>query len=242
MSAVDLVVTDLDGLLVATGRRLASTRTPLGRLGLTPPAVMLNGGLGIDLESGDRFHVGGFDPADAAAVLEVFLGFNVQPCVYTDRDEPSVRVGDRPATHPRHLAGFGSDVTVDDLQSVVARELILAFSLLGLDAVLAGQLEQALSAHAVPHHGVDRQYGGHSITVAPHNMSKWDGIVAFCDTRRIDPARTMVIGDGANDIEMLEQAAVAVVPADGHPRALDRADHVVPAAADGGWAEILSLL
>src|SRR3546814_2519942 len=71
---VSLVVTDLDGtlwhhddhidpevvaaigkledlgvpLLVATGRRLASTRGPLARIGVAPPAVVLNGALGVD--------------------------------------------------------------------------------------------------------------------------------------------------------------------------------------------------
>ena len=93
MAAVDLVVTDLDGtlwhldddiapsvvaavaelerrgvpLLVATGRRLASTRRPLGRVGLAPPAVVLNGALGVDLATGDRFHRAPFDRAEANA-------------------------------------------------------------------------------------------------------------------------------------------------------------------------------
>ena len=85
MTAIDLVVTDLDGtlwehpdhtpartleavaevesrgipLLVATGRRLGSTRRPLEAIGLRPPAVMLNGSLGVQLASDERFHLGG---------------------------------------------------------------------------------------------------------------------------------------------------------------------------------------
>ena len=81
---IGLVVTDLDGtlwerpetipertldaiaelerrsipLLIATGRRVASTRDPLAAVGLAPPAVVLNGGLGVDLASGQRFHRG----------------------------------------------------------------------------------------------------------------------------------------------------------------------------------------
>src|SRR6476660_2005547 len=72
-AAVSVVVTDLDGtlwhtddrvapvvvdalrtlaargvpLLVATGRRLTSTRVPLARIGIAPPAVVLNGALGV---------------------------------------------------------------------------------------------------------------------------------------------------------------------------------------------------
>jgi hypothetical protein len=32
------------------------------------------------------------------------------------------------------------------------------------------------------------------------------------------------------------------VPAVAHPVALERADHVLPPAHDGGWADILTLL
>ena len=75
MRRIELVVSDLDGtlwerhdeihpatmeaiaelerrglpLLIATGRRLASTRDALARFGLTLPAVLLNGALVVDL-------------------------------------------------------------------------------------------------------------------------------------------------------------------------------------------------
>jgi hydroxymethylpyrimidine pyrophosphatase-like HAD family hydrolase len=52
----------------------------------------------------------------------------------------------------------------------------------------------------------------------------------------------MAIGDGPNDIELLANAAVAVVPGDAHPAARLLADHVVGRAADGGWADILEIL
>src|SRR4051812_38365093 len=80
MVDIELVVTDLDGtfwdadttvhpntlaavadleargigLLMATGRRLGSTREPLGLVGLRPPAIMLNGALCLDLLTGQR--------------------------------------------------------------------------------------------------------------------------------------------------------------------------------------------
>jgi len=89
---IELVVTDLDGtlwdederlhprtaaaiteldrrgidLLVATGRRVTSTRDPLARAGLHPPAVVLNGALGLDLATATRFHRQTF-PLDAPA-------------------------------------------------------------------------------------------------------------------------------------------------------------------------------
>src|SRR3954464_12303190 len=104
---VSLIVTDLDGtlwenessiaastlaalghlaeaelpVLVATGRRVRSTRTPLAAVGWTPPAVVLNGSLGVDLASGQRFHRAGFATADAKEVLERFFAHGIHPCV-----------------------------------------------------------------------------------------------------------------------------------------------------------------
>lgn len=266
--SIELVVTDLDGtlweqpddvptrardalhhvvdgptpLLVATGRRVESTRVPLGRLGLSPPAVVLNGSLGLDLRTHERFHVGGFAPDDAVTVLDSFAALDLTPCVYVDHERPSVWVGPRPSTHADHLASFGDDVGTRDLHQIAAEHTVLAFSILGTDEDVAGAVASALDGLGTPHVAPDRLYGGTSLTVAPREASKWDGIVAFCDLHGIDPSAVLVMGDGPNDLEMLERAAVAVVPGDGHPEALQLADHVIGTAADGGWADILDLL
>ena len=111
MATVDLVVTDLDGtlwfgheethpasrsptwrelerrgipVLVATGRRVTSTRNPLARLGFAPPAVMLNGAIAIDLATGERFHSHQYTADDASRVLAAFRAVGVEPCVYVD--------------------------------------------------------------------------------------------------------------------------------------------------------------
>jgi hydroxymethylpyrimidine pyrophosphatase-like HAD family hydrolase len=266
--AIGLVATDLDGtlwerpesvpqrtqdavaelgcrgvpLLIATGRRVASTRDPLAAIGLAPPAVVLNGGLGLDLSSGERFHRAGFAPNDAAAVLAAFAAWDVEPCVYVDHDVWPVRVGPSPSTHPEHLAGFGDDVDAGTLDRVVVDEYVLAFGVLGIPVDQAEGIGLALASVATPHVSPDRQYGGHTITVAPTGGSKWDGVEAFCVMHRIDPRTVLAVGDGPNDVELLERAAIAVAPEDAHPSARALADHIVGRAADGGWAELLDLV
>lgn len=265
---IELIVTDLDGtlwereddvparttdaitdvlagatpLLVATGRRIVSTRRPLARLGIAPPAVVLNGALGLDLATGDRFHTGGFAPAEATRVLGAFDHHALVPCVYVDADTPSVWVGEAPSTHPEHLASFGADVGTAELPSIVETESVLAFSVLGVERAIADRIGATLAGVATPHVAPDRLYGGFSVTVAPPHQSKWDGISAFCRSRGIDRSAVLAMGDGPNDLEMLEHAAIAVAPADAHPAALELADHVVGTAAAGGWAEVVDLL
>ena len=265
---VSLIVTDLDGtlweheaavaartlaalaqlvdadipVLVATGRRVRSTRTPLAAFGWAPPAVVLNGSLGLDLGSGHRFHRGGFATADAQVVLQRFFVHGIHPCVYVDHDERPVWVTSTPSTHPDHIAGFGHDVGVGELDRIAETEHVLAFGVLGLPQDVAEQLGVELAAVASPHVDRDRQYGGYAVTVAPTAQSKWDGVLAFCSSRDLDPQAVLAVGDGPNDADLLANAAIAVVPSDAHPAARVHAHHIVGPAADGGWADIVDLL
>lgn len=267
--SIDLVVTDLDGtlwhtddhvdpkvlaalaelerrgvpLLVATGRRTASTRAPLARIGQAPPAVVLNGALGVHLTTGDRFHRSPFPVADASAALAAFASVGLDPVVYVDHPRYDVFLSSTPSTHVEHVRSLGDTAGVDDLARVCAEEAVLGFSMIGVphgDGVAACEaLGDLVEAH------LDRSldYAGYaSFTAAPKGQSKWDGVTAFCATRGLDSNRVLALADGPNDIELLTNAAVRLVPAVAHPAALDLADHVIPAAADGGWAEVLDHL
>lgn len=270
MTAIDfdLVVTDLDGtlwelpeathaesiralaelerrevpLLIATGRRTASTRDALAGIGLTPAAVVLNGVLGVDLATDEHFHRGGFDPVAAAAVLEAFALHGVDPCVYVDHHEVDVFLSPTPGTHPDHVASFGTWARTGDLTAVTAEFPILAFSVLGVDPDLLDPIAAALEGLAEHHLSAERRYGQASLTVAPPACSKWDGVLAFCTREGLDASRVLALGDGPNDLELLSSAALALVPEDGHLAALALADHVIPRAHDGGWASVIDHL
>src|SRR5579885_1795271 len=156
-SGGDLVVTDLDGtlwhtehalhpatvaafrqlwhddvpLMVATGRRRGAAARGLRGFGVEPPAVVLNGGLGVDLESGDRFHRRGFTSDEARVVLEAFRAAGLDPCVYIDQPREVV-ISATPSTSAQHLASMGDDARTGDLDATVTEELVLMFSLVGL--------------------------------------------------------------------------------------------------------------
>lgn len=269
MPTVDLVVTDLDGtlwhtdddlpgpvveavhelgrrgvpLLVATGRRLASTRGPLARRGLRPPAVVLNGALGVDLATGGRFHRAPFPRDEAVAVLAAFQSVGLDPVVYVDHPEVDVFLGPDPATNPGHVRDLGETARTADLREVVAREAVLGFSMIGVPGA-DGEAAQLAIGDLAEHH-LDRSIdyvGLVSFTVAPRGQSKWDGVEAYCRSIGLAEPRVLAVADGPNDLELLDRAAIRAVPRVAHPAALERADHVLPAAADGGWAEILDLL
>ncbi|MDP1820260.1 MAG: HAD family hydrolase [Acidimicrobiales bacterium] len=269
MAAIELVVTDLDGtlwhtddavhqrvadaireleergvpLLVATGRRLASTRAPLAAIGLAPAAVVLNGALGVDLATGERFHRAPFPTAQAEAALGAFRSVGLDPVVYVDHPRYDAFLSPTPSTHPSHVAALGDTAGVDDLQRVAREEAVLGFGMIGVPHGDGVASEGALGGLAEVHLDRSLDYPGQaSLTVAPRGQSKWDGVLAFCAAQGLRSDRVLAVADGPNDLELLANATVAAVPRVAHPAALDRADHVIPAAADGGWADILTLL
>ena len=279
MTDVSLVVTDLDGslwhtddhlpdavidaihdlerrnvpLLVATGRRLTSTRDPLARFGLAPPAIMLNGAIGVDLATGERFHLAPYPVADALAAYDAFVSVGLSPVVYVDDPRYDVFISEAPDTNAEHVQALGDTAgvrwgpesrrAVDDLRVAVATTPVLGFSMIGVPFPPAEAAFEALQGVVEVH--LDRSIdfpGLASLTAAPRDQSKWDGVLAFCALHDLDATRVLAVADGPNDIELLTNAAVRAVPAIAHPAALELATHVIPAAQDGGWAEILPLL
>src|ERR671921_889913 len=160
--AVQLVVTDLDGtlsdaaerihpasvrairdldaagipVLVATGRRLRMACAVLEAGGLTGPAVVLDGALGLDLRDGRVFHQVAFPPTAARQVLEAFAAAGLSPCVYVDRPGVDLVVGRDPSPPPGPLNRARPLVGVADRGGGVETEPVYAFAIVGRPSAL----------------------------------------------------------------------------------------------------------
>jgi hydroxymethylpyrimidine pyrophosphatase-like HAD family hydrolase len=267
--AVQLVVTDLDGtlsdaaerihpaavravrdledggipVLVATGRRLRMACAVLEAGGLSSgPAVVLDGALGLDLRDGRVFHRVAFPTPAARRVLQAFAAAGLSPCVYVDRPGVDLVVGEHPATHPGHLARARPFVATDDLARVVETEPVYAFAVVGRPADLLAPVPPAVGPAGSASIVADLIYGGSTVQVRPPRISKWSGVLAYCAEQGIDPGRVLAVGDGANDLELLDAAAVACVVATAPPAVLARADHLIAPPASGGWVAVLDLV
>jgi hydroxymethylpyrimidine pyrophosphatase-like HAD family hydrolase len=265
--AVQLVVTDLDGtlsdaeerihpasvrairelrtagvaVLVATGRRPRMACAVLAAGDLVGPAVVLDGALGLDLRDGRVFHQVAFPAEAARQVLEAFAAAGLSPCVYTDRPGVDLVVDDHPSTHPDHLARARPFVAGDDLARVVATEPVYAFAVVGRPAPLLEPVLRLVGSAGSASLVGDLIYGGSTVQVRPPAISKWSGVLAYCAEQGIDPGRVLAVGDGANDLELLESAAVACAVDTAVPAILARADHVIGPPERGGWAAVLEL-
>jgi hydroxymethylpyrimidine pyrophosphatase-like HAD family hydrolase len=269
MQPVELVVTDLDRtlwaeerihdrtlqavrelerrrvpVLVATGRRHRSAVEGLARSGLSLPAVVLDGAMGRDRD-GRTFHDMPFSREQAEDVLDAFLAGGLEPGVYVDRPGVELVVGERPATHQIHLDWVGRGVQVADLRRTVAEEDVYSFMIVagetdGVAAAATGIIDRAAGVPWVS--PTEIVTGAATISVRPPGVSKWVGVLAWCAEQGVDPTRVLAVGDGENDLELLESASVACVVRDGCEAALALADHVIEPAEHGGWHGILELL
>ncbi|HSK97974.1 MAG TPA: HAD family hydrolase [Euzebyales bacterium] len=231
-------------LLVATGRRTTSTRAPLERLGLAPSAIVLNGALGLELATSERFHRAPFPDGAAGRILAVFAEVGLEPCVYVDAPDAETYLGERPSTNPGHQTRLAPTArVVPDLWHACARVPVLAFGIIGIPHGRLVPAVEQLGRIAEVH--LDRSLdfpGMASLTVAPRRQSKWDGVLAYCRREGIDPGAVVAIGDGPNDVELLSNAAISLVPRGAHPSAVACADRIVGDPRDGGWADVLDLM
>lgn len=269
MAAGDLVVTDLDGtlwhleseihpatltalrevmasetpLLVATGRRRGAALRPLRPLGILPPAVVLNGAIGVDLATGERFRTQGFAPDASVAVLDAFRDVGLDPCLYVDGDPYEVVVSQSPSTSREHIESLAGAVRPGDLDQVAREGPVFMFSLIGLPHGQLVAAAEKIGSLGETH--LDRSFdvpGMATITVAPAGLSKWDGVQAWCRHTGFVPQRVIALGDGPNDVELLSRADLALAPENAHPAAVELADVVIPAPDAGGWAALLEHL
>jgi Cof subfamily protein (haloacid dehalogenase superfamily) len=72
------------------------------------------------------------------------------------------------------------------------------------------------------------------LDLAPEGVSKAFGLTYLCDHLGIDPADVLAVGDGNNDVEMLEWAGRGVAMGNGPAALLAVADHVTGTVEEDG--------
>jgi hydroxymethylpyrimidine pyrophosphatase-like HAD family hydrolase len=224
-------------VLVATSRRPRVVRRQLDEVGLAFPAVLLDGALGEDFRSGERFHQVCFDSAVALQVLTTFRAHGLDPCLYIEHPELDIMVSEDPSTCAAHLAYLGPVAAVGDLHETVTTAGIYGFALLGLSRERLGPVAEALTVtdgasvilYPEPTY---RQFG---LIVSPPGVSKWTGVDAYCRRHAIEPQEVLAVGDGLNDMTMLSRVGVAVGVRGGAPDVVALCDHLIDPPSANGW-------
>ena len=265
---IQLVVTDLDGkiwdadlsipeahlvaaetlmqagvtVLAATSRRPRVVRRQLAAAGFPLPAVLLDGALGIDFRSNDRFHRAIFDPEVTLRALVTLQAFGLHPCLYVEHPDFDIVVSESPSTCAEHLAYLGSMAATDDLETMAATTDVYAMSILGRSRERLGEAAKALMGIGEVLLYPEPDYGQFGLIVNPRGISKWSGVLAYCRLHDIESGQVLAVGDGLNDVPMLKQAGLAVGVRGGVPEATSICEHMIEPPELGGWSKIVDLV
>ncbi len=257
MTPVRLVALDVDGTLtrsdgtvsVATTRVLQALPVPYvlvtGRprrwvdeladsLGSRGTAIVLNGALTYELGSGSTV---------AARALEPPLA---QDCVTAVRSVlPDALFGaewaDGFATEPGYPRRYPTPQL--PLAELVSRPVLKLLCRSGSHQV-ADDLYEAVVAACAGHPLTFTHSTGTAglLEIAAAGVDKASALAAYAASLGVDAVDVLAIGDGFNDVPMLEWAGRGVAMADAHPAALAVADEVTATSDDEGVAAVLAPL
>ena len=232
-------------LVISTGRRAHSALVGLAAVGCEDrPAILMNGGLVRDRIDGPSFLVETISPAAVNRIFAVFAQADLEPLVYIDHPEADMLVGGDPAAGLDFVESAVGVRHSDDLLSSAIDSAVIGFGAFGypkgqLELIESTINEEQLATAVI---GLSILEGDHGIMVQAIGIDKATGIRAYCERHGIDLNRIAAIGDGSNDIEMLELAAVAIVPSDAPEGVRALADHEIAPNELGGWEAVPRLL
>jgi HAD superfamily hydrolase (TIGR01484 family) len=224
-------------VVVATGRSLPGTLPVLDRLGLVRGwCVCSNGGITLRLDPGlpSGYEVADlvlFDPAPALRLLREHL----PTALYAVEN---IGVGFR------LTAPFPSGELYGELEYVDFEELLTTPATRVIVRSPEHTPQEFLRiVEKVGLHGVSYAVGWTAwLDLAPDGVSKASALEPVRAALGVPRERTLAIGDGRNDVEMLTWAARAVAMGQAEPELLAVADEVVAPVEEDGLADVLEQL
>jgi Cof subfamily protein (haloacid dehalogenase superfamily) len=219
---------------VATGRMWRSAGPWIRALGADPPAILYNGGRVLDFRTGAVLLERRLPAETARGVLALVRR---DPAM-----QPHLFVNDRvyvERAHPLTDAYAADDGLTCEVVPAFEPLLdtdpdkILAVGAVDRVAALAAAVRQAaLPVHAVTSEPIYLEF-------LPPGISKGAALGVVLDALGIEPAETIAVGDGWNDVEMIEAAGLGVAMGTAPDGVRARANHVCGSAEEEGFRDVL---
>lgn len=236
-SAVQAVVEAGHDVVVATGRSLHGALPVLDRLGLTSGyAVVSNGAVTVRL-----------DPhADCGYEVVDVVTFDPTPALRLLREHlPSAAYAVEEMGTGFRLFGPFPDGELSGRITVVPFEELLGAPATRVVVRSADHTPEDFLAlvERIGLHGVNYAVGWTAwLDLAPEGVSKASALEQVRRWLGVDPRRTLAVGDGRNDLEMLAWAGRSVAMGQAPDEVKDAADEVTSTVDEDGLAEVLEQL
>ena len=217
----------------ATGKTQHSAVPIIRKLGLTTPGVYVQG-LVIANADGSVRYERTLDSALAHEVAELATAAGCSMVAYAGR-RLLTNVRDEYTDvflkyHEPETEAFGTWARV--LETPV-NKFIMVSTKARID-VLRPQVEAAVHGRATVVQALD-----YMLEVLPHGASKGDGVRRLLADLAIDPSEMLAVGDGENDVEMLQLAGVGVAMGNGMLAAKEAADYLTGTNDEDGVAQAI---
>lgn len=218
-------------IVFATGKTRHSAVPIIEKLQLQTPGVYVQGLLIANADGSIRYQRTLERPL-AEEVAQLATEFNCSMVAYagnriiTDRRNEQTDVFIR--YHEPVPEAYGSWAKAFDDTAV--NKFIMVSTKERIDEIRP-QLEAQINGRATIVQALD-----YMLEILPHGASKGDGVRRLLDDLNISAAQMLAIGDGENDVEMLQMAGIGVAMANGMPSAKAVADYITLSNDEDGVA------
>jgi hypothetical protein len=215
--------------VIATGRMLTSARRYAAQFEVTAPLVCYQGAMIGDPGTGDVLRHDPLPRETARDLVGAIRSAGYDPLAFVD-EAVYVSAESEVARQYSQSAGVPYEV-VGDLERWIpapVTKLVTAGEPSEMDALRDALLPdfgtRAFIAKSLPYY----------LEAAAPGVSKASGAAYVCTLLGIEAGDCVAIGDGENDIELLDWAGYAIGVEGGHPPLLEQADYVCPPVAEDG--------
>ncbi|MGV8146413.1 MAG: Cof-type HAD-IIB family hydrolase [Alkaliphilus sp.] len=208
-------------VLICTGRPTQGTVELYKKLRLKMPVIAYNGAKIVNLDTGEILHEQNLKSIDVKKIVEIGEEFKTTIIVWSDNQLYSNSLNDNVMAY-KELSGV-EPIVIDNYENIIQQG---ATKVLWIDEVeKIAEFQKLLDTRldADVNYCTSKPY---YLEFIDESISKGRALNILCDKYKIKREETIAIGDGQNDITMLEFAGAGVAMGNAPKEVKDKANYV----------------